>query len=83
MTGHLPPFLYLLPPVSSFLDLVAVAALRRRMQYSAAALKNPCLACSCSLAWSAGKCFFQGHEPKNRNNRVFKCFFAFLNVFFI
>jgi hypothetical protein len=65
MTGILSPFLYSLPSVSSFLDLVAMAALRRRMQYSAAALNNPCLACSCSLAWSAccaGKCFFQGNE---------------------
>jgi hypothetical protein len=26
------PFLYLLPPVASFLDLVAMAAVRRRMQ---------------------------------------------------
>jgi hypothetical protein len=32
MTGLLSPFLYSLPPISSFLDLVAMAALRRRMQ---------------------------------------------------
>jgi hypothetical protein len=31
-TGLLCPFLYALPPISSFLDLVAMAALRRRMQ---------------------------------------------------
>jgi hypothetical protein len=32
MTGLLSPFIYSLPPVSFFLDLVAMAALRRRMQ---------------------------------------------------
>jgi hypothetical protein len=32
MTGLLSPFLYSLPPISSFLDLVAMAALRRRLQ---------------------------------------------------
>jgi hypothetical protein len=32
MAGLLSPFLYSLPPVSSFLDLVAMAALRRRIQ---------------------------------------------------
>ena len=32
MTGLLSPFLYSLPPASSFLDLVAMAALHRRMQ---------------------------------------------------
>jgi hypothetical protein len=32
MAGLLSPFLYSLPTISSFLDLVAMAALRRRMQ---------------------------------------------------
>jgi hypothetical protein len=32
MAGLLSPFLYSLPPISFFLDLVAMAALRRRMQ---------------------------------------------------
>ena len=32
MTGLLSPFIYPLPPGSSFLDLVAMAALRRRMR---------------------------------------------------
>jgi hypothetical protein len=32
MTGLLSPFLYSLQPISPFLDLVAMAALRRRLQ---------------------------------------------------
>jgi hypothetical protein len=32
MAGLLSPFLYSLPPISSFLDLVAMVASRRRMQ---------------------------------------------------